>query len=120
MSFAPRRTWAAIAILVIGLTVAGVQARAAGEVTTSGHWIEFNNKKVLLIGDCVTQGWMECGTNFDQTAYVDALASRGINLLFIWSYLGITDQVADTRIGYDAPEVWPWNKSGSLFNQFMS
>jgi len=85
-------------------------------VSPDGHWIVFRGKKTLLIGDSVTQGWMECGTNFNQTGYVDALASRGINMLMIWSYIGITDQVGDTRIGYDAPEIWPWVKTGSQFN----
>lgn len=64
----------------------------------------------MLVGDSVTQGWMECGTNFDQRAYVDALASRGINLLMLWAFKG-TDakrQGQDRRIGYDAPELWPW------------
>lgn len=85
-------------------------------VSSDGHWLEFRGRKVLLIGDSITQGWMECGTNFNQTAYVDALASRGINMLMLWSYIGITDQVGDPRIGYNAPEIWPWVKSGGVFN----
>jgi hypothetical protein len=58
----------------------------------------------------VTQGWMECGTNFNQTAYVDALAARGINLLMLWAFKGTSAdlQQKDRRIGYDAPELWPW------------
>ncbi len=71
-------------------------------------WMEFHGKPVLLIGDSITQGWMELGANFDQQAYLDALARRGINALLLWSYIGITDQVSDRRIGYDAPEIWPW------------
>jgi len=114
--FSARRASAAIAALVVALAMVGLQAQAAGEVTTSGHWIQFGSKNVMLVGDSVTQGWMECGTNFNQTGYVDALASRGINMLMIWSYIGITDQVADVRIGYNAPEIWPWNKSGGVFN----
>jgi hypothetical protein len=51
---------------------------------------------------------MELGTDFDQRAYVDALARRGTNVLLLWSYIGIVDQPADARIGYDAPEIWPW------------
>ncbi len=85
-------------------------------VSPDHHWLQFRGRKVLLVGDSVTQGWMECGTNFNQTGYVDALASRGINVLMIWSYIGITDQVGDTRIGYDAPEIWPWVKTGSTFD----
>lgn len=86
------------------------------QVSSDPHWLEFRGQKVLLVGDSVTQGWMESGTNFDQTAYVNALAARGINVLMIWTYIGITDQVGDGRIGYDAPELWPWLKSGGLFN----
>ncbi|MHC4149757.1 MAG: putative collagen-binding domain-containing protein [Planctomycetota bacterium] len=60
------------------------------------------------MGDSVTQGWMELGDNFNQYAYLDSLASRGINVLLLWSYIGISDQRADPRIGYETPAVWPW------------
>jgi len=75
-----------------------------------GHYLVFHDKPVLLIGDSVTQGWMECGANFDQRGYVDALAARGLNLLMIWAYKGTNAplQRSDARIGYDAPEIWPW------------
>jgi len=95
-------------------------------VSRDGHWIEFRGKKVLLVGDSVTQGWQELGTNFNQKGYVDALAARGINVLMLWSFIGtasligIVDQKSDSRIGYDAPEIWPWVKSEGKFdlNQF--
>jgi len=76
----------------------------------AGHYLAWQDKPIMLIGDSVTQGWMECGTNFDQRAYVDALASRGISLLMIWAYKGTNAkrQIADRRLGYDAPELWPW------------
>ena len=76
----------------------------------AGHYLSWNGHPILLVGDSVTQGWMECGTNFDQRGYVDALASRGVNLLMLWAFKG-TDakrQQQDRRIGYDAPELWPW------------
>jgi hypothetical protein len=53
---------------------------------------------------------MELGDNFDQYAYLNSLASRGINVLLLWSYIGISDQRADRRIGYETPAVWPWLK----------
>lgn len=75
-----------------------------------GHYLVWNGKPQLLIGDSVTQGWMECGANFDQRGYVDALAARGINLLMIWAFKGTSAELQqeDARIGYDAPELWPW------------
>ena len=76
----------------------------------AGHYLAWHGRPILLIGDSVTQGWMESGTNFNQAAYVDALAARGLNLLMLWSFKG-TDaelQRKDRRLGYDAPEVWPW------------
>jgi hypothetical protein len=85
-------------------------------VSADRHGWEFQGRRVLLIGDSVTQGWMELGTHFDQDAYVNALAARGINVLMLWSYIGIVDQIADSRIGYDAPEIWPWNRSGGTFD----
>ena len=78
--------------------------------TQAGHYLTWRGKPILLIGDSVTQGWMECGANFHQDGYLDALARRGINLLMIWAYKA-TDasaQKADERIGYDAPEIQPW------------
>jgi hypothetical protein len=81
---------------------------AAGEWQSDGHWLQFRGKPILLVGDSVTQGWMELGTNFDQKAYLDALGRRGINVLLLWSYIGVVDQAADPRVGYDAPELWPW------------
>jgi hypothetical protein len=83
-------------------------ALAPAEWQCEGHWLQFRGKPILLVGDSITQGWMELGTNFDQKAYVDALARRGINVILVWSYIGVVDQAADARIGYDAPEIWPW------------
>ena len=76
----------------------------------AGHFLVWRGKPVLPCGDSVTQGWMECGADFDQTAYVEALASRGVNLLMLWSYKGTNAarQRGDARLGYDAPETWPW------------
>jgi hypothetical protein len=76
----------------------------------AGHYLSWKGHPILLVGDSVTQGWMECGTNFDQRSYVDALAGRGVNLLMLWAFKG-TDarrQQQDKRLGYDAPELWPW------------
>jgi hypothetical protein len=80
----------------------------AGEWQCDGHWLQFRGRPILLVGDSITQGWMELGADFNQRAYVDALARRGINVLLLWSYIGVVDQTSDHRIGYDAPEIWPW------------
>jgi hypothetical protein len=85
---------------------------AAGAWRCDGHWLQFRGRPILLVGDSITQGWMELGADFDQRAYVDALARRGINVLLLWSYIGIVDQPSDHRIGYDAPEIWPWVRVG--------
>ncbi|MEK7754982.1 MAG: KR domain-containing protein, partial [Acidobacteriota bacterium] len=46
-------------------------------------------------------------------AYLDALAARGINVVLLWSYIATSaqSQRQDPRIGYDAPEIWPWKGS---------
>ncbi len=80
----------------------------AADWQCEGHWLHFRGKPILLVGDSITQGWMELGVNFDQRGYVDALAKRGINVLLLWSYIGIVNQSTDERIGYDSPELWPW------------
>ena len=85
-------------------------------ISPAGNWLEFDGKKVLLVGDSVTQGWMELGANFNQNAYIDALSERGINAVLVWSYIGIINQNLDRRIGYDAPEIWPWIKADGKFD----
>jgi hypothetical protein len=80
----------------------------AADWQCEGHWLHFRGKPILLVGDSITQGWMELGVNFDHRGYVDALAKRGINVLLLWSYIGIVDQSTDERIAYDSPELWPW------------
>ena len=91
-------------------TIANERIRMLSEGPQAGHYLFWKGKPGLLIGDSVTQGWMECGTNFNQTAYVDALAKRGLNLLMIWAFKGTCAerQRQDRRLGYDAPELWPW------------
>lgn len=85
-------------------------------LSTNGHWLKFQEKQILLVGDSVTQGWMELGIHFDQDAYVDALAKRGINVLLLWSFIGIVNQESDPRIGYHAPTIWPWVRRGKSFD----
>jgi hypothetical protein len=106
------RYYALVGVILIVLcsTLAGVEWRC------DGHWLEFRGKPILLIGDSITQGWMELGTDFDQRAYIEALARRGINVLLLWSYIGVVDQPADPRIGYDAPEIWPWERTNGEFD----
>ncbi|MHB8864591.1 MAG: putative collagen-binding domain-containing protein [Pirellulaceae bacterium] len=101
-------------VLLCGLIV--TSSPAADKVAVlktgsqAGHYMVWNDRPILPVGDSVTQGWMECGTDFDQRAYVDALAARGLNLLMLWAFKGTNGklQQEDGRIGYDAPELWPW------------
>lgn len=102
--------------LVGTILVALCSALTAGDWQCDGHWLQFRGRPILLIGDSITQGWMELGADFDQRAYVDALARRGINVLLLWSYIGVVDQPADPRIGYDAPELWPWARANGKFD----
>ncbi len=108
-----------LVIVILSLNVmSGEKIRILNTGEQAGHYLFYNNKPILLIGDSVTQGWMETGTNFNYTGYVDALASRGINVLMIWSYIGTDSggQIGDSRIAYDAPEVWPWFGSSDTNN----
>lgn len=86
------------------------------QASRGSHWLTFRGSPVLLAGDSITQGWMELGEHFDQRAYLDALARRGINAVLLWSYIAITDQETDERIGYDAPEIWPWVREQGRFD----
>lgn len=78
-----------------------------------GHYLVWDSKPILPIGDSTTQGWMESGVNFDQEGYLDALSSQGINVAMIWSYIATDSlkQIGDARLGYDAPEILPWQGS---------
>lgn len=80
------------------------------------HWMRLEGRSVLPVGDSVTQGWMELGLDFDQDAYLEALAKNGVNTLLLWTYIAVVDQAADSRIGYDAPELWPWVREGGRFD----
>ena len=102
--------WAGIVLAALGTVL------TAGEWQCDGHWLWFRGQPILLIGDSITQGWMELGTDFDQRAYLDALARRGINVVLLWSYIGIVDQASDARVGYDAPEIWPWLRVNGKFD----
>ncbi|MHB8903448.1 MAG: hypothetical protein ACYC6Y_32185, partial [Thermoguttaceae bacterium] len=97
----------------------GAQAAAsrfAVRAVPGSHWLHLRGKPAILVGDSITQAWMELGANFDQRAYLDALARRGINALLLWSYIGVTDQRSDDRIGYDAPDIWPWVRREGRFD----
>jgi len=57
----------------------GDQPPGALRVSAQGHWLEFRGRPFVPVGDSLTQGWMEQGTDFDQQAYLDALARWRIN-----------------------------------------
>src|SRR3989344_6027645 len=116
-NFRKRLFTLAFVFLLFLTTVDNVLAQTSPiKVSADGHFLEYKGRKVLLIGDSVTQGWMELGSNFNQTDYLNTLSAKGINAVLLWAYIGVVNQVQDARIGYDAPEIWPWKKSGSLFD----
>lgn len=89
--------------------------RGAVKVASEGHYFEFRGDKLHVVGDSVTQAWMELGPHFNTAAYLDNLAAKKVNAFMIWSYIGIVDQSQDDRIGYHAPRRWPWEElSGNL------
>jgi hypothetical protein len=73
------------------LSVCSADDNNALRVAKMGHWLEYRGRPILPLGDSITQGWMQLGENFDQYAYVNSLAARGINTLFLWSYCGSLD-----------------------------
>lgn len=76
----------------------------------AGHFLSWHGKPILPVGDSVTQGWFESGRDFDDTAYLDAVAKSGQNTVMLWTFIGTNaqKQIADDRLRYNSPEVWPW------------
>src|SRR5262245_535877 len=86
-----RRAVPAILLLVLNCALPATAQTKVSILNTGsqpGHYWTWNGKPFIGFGDSVTQGWMESGTNFNQTAYIDALASRGVNTAMMWSYIG--------------------------------
>jgi hypothetical protein len=81
------------------------------DAPSEGRFLSFGDKPVFLIGDSVTQGWVESGEDFDQEAWIRALSSRGIRAVLLWAFIGPAD-TSDERLGYDAPEILPWERTG--------
>jgi hypothetical protein len=75
-----------------------------------------NGKRTLLVGDSVTHGGRDFGTNNNWKTYLSMLAKHGCNAVVLWSYIGLGNQVIDARVGYSASELWPWAKTGNLFD----
>ncbi len=90
-------------------------ALARARALPSARVFEIDGRPQVVVGESITQAWMELGTDFDQDAFLDILKDRGINMLMIWSYIGIDDQTADSRIGYHAPRIWPWIETNFTF-----
>lgn len=105
--------------IILFCCYSGLSARPLEPVrslSTDGQFIRLNGELTLLVGDSVTQGWMELGSNFDGKAYLDKLSRNKCNAVMLWSYIGIDNQSGDRRIAYDAPEIWPWQKTENAFN----
>lgn len=124
MSHLTTRAWIACAALApLALLAAGRAAGAEAGARPAeprlerirsgpgaGLHLAIDGRPLLLVGDSVTQGWVESGEDFDQDAYVRALSARGIRALHLWSF--IAPQTSDEeRIGYDAPEILPWTRT---------
>lgn len=106
------RVWALGGMMFLTLTGGCVsEAKQPGKgLTTRGPWLVKDGQAFVPVGDSVTQGWFESGANFDHEGYLDAIAAAGMNAVMIWSYIGTNASIqqADERLGYDAPEIWPW------------
>ncbi len=85
-------------------------------LTLDDRFATLNGKRTLLVGDSVTHGGRGLGTNFEWKAYLSMLAKHGCNAVVLWSYIGLGNQVIDARVGYSASELWPWAKTGNLFD----
>jgi len=94
---------------------ASEKQKGAIRLANDGHYLEFRKRKIHVVGDSITQGWMELGRDFNTTSYLDNLQAQGVNTLMIWSFIAIVNQAQDSRVGYHAPRLWPWQElSGSV------
>ena len=80
-------------------------------VSSSGHYVTYKGKTLMLIGDSGTQ----CATqnsNLDHCQWIDDCASRGIRAVHIWSFVAVRQKQDGSQIedrwGYVIPDVVPW------------
>jgi len=109
-----RRWLSGLILILISTALSGAESTALSVIDSGAgahHYLEYEGKPIFLIGDSVTQGWVESGPDFDQEAYLEALGRRGIRALLLWSFIA-PQTGSDQRIGYDAPELLPWVKTG--------
>lgn len=77
-----------------------------------GGLYSFRDRDLLMVGDSVSQAFSELGSDFNYSIYLQLLRERGVNSFMIWSYIAGNDQLADKRIGYVAPRIFPWVNEG--------
>ena len=101
---------AAAAVGILGLWVGGVGGEEL-KVSESGHYLVYDGRPLLLVGDSGTQCVMQ-NLNLDYRAWVSDCAERGIRAVHIWSFLAARQtqdgRVIEGRYGYLYPAVAPW------------
>lgn len=80
-------------------------------VSESGHFVTYEGKPLLLIGDSGTQCVAQ-NSALDHRAWLDDCAAAGIRAVHLWSFVAVRQkqdgsQVED-RWGYVIPDVTPW------------
>lgn len=79
--------------------------------TSSGHYVTYQGKDLLLIGDSGTQVVTQ-NLNIDYRSWIDDCASRGIRAIHVWSFMAPRQKqdgsVVEERYGYVYPGVTPW------------
>lgn len=80
-------------------------------VSSSGHYLVYKNKAILMFGDSGTHVVLQ-DRNIDYRQWIDYSASVGINALHVWAMVAPMQKqdgsVIEGRYGYVYPGLTPW------------
>lgn len=84
--------------------------------STSGHYVTYRDRPILLVGDSGTQCVLQ-NDNLDFARWVDDCAAAGLNTLHVWSFVAPRQQLdgsdVENRYGYLYPGITPWARRDS-------
>ncbi len=108
--------WLACVLLWLVPSLGGVATEAALGTSTSGHYLRFRERPLLIAGDSGTQCVLQNG-NLDFRRWIDDCAASGLNTVHVWSFVAPRQKLdgseLEARYGYVFPGLTPWARKTS-------